>query len=39
MKELICGLAQNIEYDSLLLQFYVFMFTWMDCIRIISWTN
>lgn len=38
MNELIIDLSQNIEYDNLLLQFYVFLLTWLNVIGVLSWT-
>lgn len=42
MKELIsdmnADLSQNIEYDNLLLQFYVFGLTWLDASGMLTWT-
>ncbi len=35
MKELLYDLSQNIEYDNLLLQFYVFLPIWLQQIVVV----
>lgn len=38
MNKLVADLSENIEHDNLLIQFYVFLFTWLNVIGVLSWT-